>query len=365
MDRRDALKLFTLGAGSLFLPKDSFASWLFSLFREKNNSELIANFIKTTSAVNDTPVKTWIKEKSPVPVENNPTTRSIIFRHFIDQDIYSFILSLFNKFGNREERFIYKLVAEKIIQEFWISRQRNSIHDIVVPTKSVFESLVQEFTREDLLLFVRERGLDIQEYKEKLRSKDDYNFTHGHQIIKKYGHEFMPYNQVYAYFLALGFVDVASSYQWVAEDGSSMHAFRTGLEIKKSSFDTLRSFLWYFQKFANNYGGARVTVRGAREFWHYYDKYLDHSKQNFGRPYANIPDKAHYDSHELGNCIDLRASGKDGLLLYEYMRSCTWEKAIYPGRRQVFTTGTLSFEFMYHGGDPLGGHFHLRVGSKP
>ncbi|MFA7284807.1 MAG: hypothetical protein WC004_03210 [Candidatus Absconditabacterales bacterium] len=364
MDRRDAIKLLAIGASSLLVPpKGSWGHDLRHALETDNNATLITDFVKNTNATTTVGVQHRLSANGLSRITNNSIVRSIIFRSYSDQGNYSFVSALQAQYGDTAEWFLYKLVVEKITQEFAKSRWTNANGEIVVPTKQLFVDLASRFTRNDLITFAKSCGLDTEHTKKKLSSKNDYNWTAGTQLIKKYGHEFVPYNMVHQKLLGLGLVDISSSYKGATEDGSSMHYLRTGLEIKKKTHDVFCSFLIKFKAFASQYGGARVVVRGAREFGHAYDRYFDHSKEHFGRPLSNMPQKATYDSHELGNCIDLRASGPDGIVLYEYFRKHTKGQLIRQGTRQMFVDGDCSFAFMYHGGDPMGGHVHTWMGS--
>lgn len=298
----------------------------------------------------------WVGE-----ISSTPTIRSMIFRDYIDKHSYYFTKCFQDQFGDLQERFIYKLLVDKLLQIF--GKLRNSIGSkiMLVPTQAMFTDLVESTDWDRISLFAVRYWLDIPKVRTILTTKDDFEFTQRDQPFSQYWYEFMPYNLVYQKLLEYPFVSVMSSYKWITENGSSMHTFRTGLEIKKKTFDNLILFLDKFQVYSSQFGWASIVVRWAREFGHWYDRYFDHSKESFGKPLPTTPKKAYLDSHELWNCVDIRAVGKDGVVLYEYLRKHTQHKSIVYDTKHTLRQDALTFQFIYHGWDPMGGHFHCRM----
>lgn len=313
-------------------------------------------------------------------LRNDIVTRSIIFRKYLDENIYYFVDDLSREFGvenaisDSDEWFILRTIVEKLIQKWFEDSIVDPSNDILVPNRNFISWLFETgVIRKDIELYVVREWLNFDWIRRSLREKDNYPSEFGQTDFILWWSKFVPYNISIEELTALWMVEIDSSLQhYNTEDGSSMHKLRTGMTVKRSTLNNAKTFFKAFKNFASAFGGAKIVIRWWRERWHAYDIYFEKpsgepiwakinaARDKYGNPLKN---KILNDSHIFWNCFDLRATGKDWLLLYKYISNHTytmdWGKSwIIKNSRMKFDNGEISFEFLYHGWDPLGGHFH-------
>lgn len=316
---------------------------------------------------------------------NDMVTRSIIFRKYVDENMYYFVDDLSKAFGsgkgslNMDEWFILRTTVEKLLQKWFEDSIRSSSNDsVLVPNRDFISWLLRTWiSKKDIEVYVAKEGVDFDGLRSDLEEKNAYPNEIKDTDFMLGWSKFVPYNISIKELGGLWMIELDSSLQhYNTEDWSSMHKLRTGMTVKRSTLNNAKVFFKGFKDFAASFGGARIIIRWWRERWHAYDTYFEKpsgkpiwTKINAAKDKQGNPLRAKIlnDSHIFWNCFDLRGVGKDWLLLYKYISDYSytieWKKSwIVKNSRMKFDNGEISFEFLYHGWDPLGGHFHCYFG---